>query len=111
MLTEKALNGANIAIKITYVSKLLTFALKIYSIKTSFYRQYKTMWENIKLSSFIERTKGSFPLTNIIIECISLRKKLKIGLNIFCEIVNILNPTHLRREPWALPVLRSHRPS
>ncbi len=57
------------------------------------------MWGNIKLSSLIERTKGSFPSTNINIERLFLRKNLKIGLNIFCEIVNILNPTRLRREP------------
>ncbi len=49
------------------------------------------MGGNIKLSSFMERTKGGFPLTNIIIESLFLRKNGKIGLNIFCEIVNILN--------------------
>ncbi len=50
------------------------------------------MWGNIVLSSFIERTKDSFPFANIIIQCLFLCKKGKIGLNIFYEIVNILNP-------------------
>ncbi len=51
------------------------------------------MCGNIKLSSFIERTKGGFPSTKIIIGRLFLRKNRKIGLNIFCEIVNILNLT------------------
>ncbi len=50
------------------------------------------MWGNIVLSSFIERTKDSFPSANIIIQCLFIHKNGKIGLNIFYEIVNILNP-------------------
>ncbi len=49
------------------------------------------MWGNIVLSSFIERTKDSFPSANIVIKYLFLGKEGKIGLNIFCEIVNILN--------------------
>jgi hypothetical protein len=37
------------------------------------------MWGNIKLSSFIERTKGSFPLTSIIIERLFLRKNERLA--------------------------------
>ncbi len=37
------------------------------------------MWGNIKLSSVIERTKGSFPLINIIIERLFLRKKERLA--------------------------------
>ncbi len=49
------------------------------------------MWGNIELSSFIERTKDSFPSANIVIKYLFLGKEGKIGLNIFCEIVNISN--------------------
>ena len=49
------------------------------------------MWGNIVLSSFIERTKDSFPSANIIIQRLFIHKNGKIGLNIFYEIVNILN--------------------
>jgi hypothetical protein len=60
------------------------------------------MWGNIVLSSFIERTKDSFSFANIVIKCLFLCKKGKIGLNIFYEIVNILNPIKLLKSRVSL---------